>query len=249
MSTNGVDLRDSIENEHFCLKLLKEFHLPVAESAIHRFGNMKTLVVKRFDRHWRADGTLLRLPQEDCCQALGYPSTRKYQNQGGPGIADIAKLLKNSSSSATDRKNFFKVNILFWLIGAIDGHAKNFSIRLGPRGLFELTPFYDVLSVQPLLAQGGFSRKDLKLAMSIGTRNYYQIEKILARHFIQTGLNIGFTKNDVTKKFQEIDACFESAFERACEAMPADFPCYIPKAIYQGMKTRLAKLGRSSCNH
>ena len=115
--------------------------------------------MERFDREWRRDGSILRLPQEDFCQALGVPSSRKYQStveghQNGPGVVDIMKLLQGSDTPNEDRAAFFKSQILFWLIGATDGHAKNFSIALRPGGRFRLTPFYDVLTVQTAFDKG-----------------------------------------------------------------------------------------------
>ena len=127
---NGIDLSDSVENEYFCLKILEGFGLRVARTHMARFGDQKALVVTRFDRHWTADGRLIRLPQEDCCQALSVPPTRKYQNEGGPGIVEIMNLLRSSDNPTQDRLDFFKANILFWLMGATDGHAKNFSLGL-----------------------------------------------------------------------------------------------------------------------
>jgi serine/threonine-protein kinase HipA len=83
---NGIDLSNSVENEYYCLKLMAAFGLPVNTAQIHVFGETQALVIERFDRKWTKDGRLLRLPQEDCCQALSIPPSRKYQNEGGPGM-------------------------------------------------------------------------------------------------------------------------------------------------------------------
>jgi len=148
---NGIDLSDSVENEYYCLKLMAAFGFPTNEAEIATFGDSKVLVVTRFDRRWTKDGRLLRLPQEDSCQALSVAPTNKYENEGGPGIISIAKLLLGSDDPQADQLAFFKAQILFWLIGATDGHAKNFSIFLAPGGRYRLTPFYDVLTAQPSL--------------------------------------------------------------------------------------------------
>ncbi|MBH0183406.1 MAG: type II toxin-antitoxin system HipA family toxin [Nitrospira sp.] len=89
---NGLDLSDSVENEFYCLKLADAFGLPVAKAEMHTFGDTKALVIERFDRRWTKDKRLLRLPQEDCCQALSVPPTRKYQSEGGPGLVQILNL-------------------------------------------------------------------------------------------------------------------------------------------------------------
>jgi serine/threonine-protein kinase HipA len=78
---NGIDLSNSVENEFYCLKLMEAFGLQANEAEITTFGPTKVLVVTRFDRRWTADGRLLRLPQEDACQALSVAPTNKYENE------------------------------------------------------------------------------------------------------------------------------------------------------------------------
>src|SRR5690606_36563494 len=104
----GYDLSDSVENEFYCLKLCAAFGLPVASAEMHAFGGTKALVIERFDRRWATDGRLLRLPQEDFCQALGVPPSLKYQSEGGPGLADILTLLRGSETPAEDQKIVLK---------------------------------------------------------------------------------------------------------------------------------------------
>jgi serine/threonine-protein kinase HipA len=57
--------------------------------------------------------------------------------------------LKGSDTPEADQKTLFKAQIIFWMLGATDGHAKNFSIRLAPGGRFRLTPLYGIISTQP----------------------------------------------------------------------------------------------------
>ncbi len=98
------------------------------------FGGRKVLVIERFDRRWTKDNLLIRLPQEDCLSGLKHSPSLKYQNQGGPGIVRILKLLQASDTPDKDQQDFLKAQILFRLIGATDGHGKNFSIFLMPAG-------------------------------------------------------------------------------------------------------------------
>jgi serine/threonine-protein kinase HipA len=160
---NGIDLSNSVENEYYCLKLAAAFGLPVNHAEIKTFGKTKALVIERFDRLWTKDGRLLRVPQEDCCQALSVPPTRKYQSDGGPGMVKLLDLLKGSDTPADDQAMLLKAQIFFWLIGATDGHAKNFSIFITPGGRYRLTPLYDVLTAQPSLDTGQIQRKQMKL--------------------------------------------------------------------------------------
>jgi serine/threonine-protein kinase HipA len=120
---NGIDLSYSVENEFFCLKLTAALGLPSAAVAIEEFEGHCVLVVERFDRRWTADNRLLRLPQEDCCQALSVPPSSKYESDGGPGIPAILNLLKGSDQPEADQTTFLKAVIAFWLLGATDGHA------------------------------------------------------------------------------------------------------------------------------
>ena len=99
MLPSGIDLNRSVENEHLCLRLTAALGLPSANTEIADFDGERVLVIERFDRRWTRDNRLLRLPQEDCCQALSVPPTLKYDADGGPGMADILDLLKASDGT------------------------------------------------------------------------------------------------------------------------------------------------------
>jgi serine/threonine-protein kinase HipA len=239
---NGMDLTDSVENEHFCLRLMAAFGLPVARTEIATFAGTKALVIERFDRLRARDGRLIRLPQEDCCQALSVPPTRKYQSEGGPGTVEICGLLQGSDEPLRDRAKFLKANILFWLIGATDGHAKNFSIALMPGGRFVMTPLYDVLTVQPSLDAGQLQAKDMKLAMRAGKSRHYKVSEIQGRHFVETGLAAGFSREQVARIFTDIHTRAEQAFATALADMPASFPSVMFDSVKRGFDQRLLRL-------
>jgi serine/threonine-protein kinase HipA len=239
---NGIDLSNSVENEFYCLTLAKAFGLDVCNAEIKTFGTTKALVIERFDRVWRDDGALLRLPQEDCCQALGVPSTRKYESDGGPGMADVLSLMLRSNRSVFAAMDFLRAQVLFWLMGATDGHAKNFSIRLFPGGEFNPTPLYDILSIQPLADRGQIDHNQLKLAMAVGDSRHYRINTISARHFLQTSKKTGF---DSDRAIEAIDTMYwymDEALERAAAALPADFPDFIRQSIENKIRSRRQKL-------
>lgn len=239
---NGMDLTDSVENEHFCMSLMAAFGLPVAHTEMVTFAGTKVLVIERFDRLRARDGRLIRLPQEDCCQALSVPPTRKYQSEGGPGIVEICGLLQGSDEPLRDRANFLKANILFWLIGATDGHAKNFSIALMPGGRFVMTPLYDVLTVQPSLDAGQLQAKDMRLAMRAGKSRHYKVSEIQGRHFVETGLAAGFSREQVARIFMDIHTRAEQAFATALADMPASFPEALFASVKQGFEQRIPRL-------
>jgi serine/threonine-protein kinase HipA len=242
-----IDMAASVDNEHYCLKLLEAFGLPVNQTQIEMFGERRVLVVERFDRLWRDDGRLLRLPQEDFCQALGIPSTRKYQatvegHQNGPGIVDISSLLQASDEPTRDQAAFFKAQVLFWLIGATDGHAKNFSVFLSPGGGFRLTPFYDVLSAQQAFDANQIPHKSYRLAMSVGKSHKYKILDITGRHFIETGREAGLGPTIIREVITSVLETAGAATDKAMAAMPDDFSVQIHECIKLAMNSRLGRL-------
>jgi serine/threonine-protein kinase HipA len=239
---NGVDLSDSVENEYYCLKLVGACGLPVNTATIQSFGETTALVIERFDRSWTKDGRLLRLPQEDFCQALSIPPTRKYQNEGGPRLIDVLGLLKGSDNPAADQATVFKAQILFWLIGATDGHAKNFSIFLSPGGSYRLTPLYDVLTAQPSLIAKQIEQKQMRLAMSVGNNNHSKIGEIYGRHFMQTGKAAGLPKTLVRDAIAEMAATTGGAIAAIEKELPAGFPEAIHNAVKDVVTQRVRLL-------
>lgn len=166
------------ENEHFCLALARALDLPAASSRVARFGDEIAFVVERYDRVATERG-IQRVHQEDMCQALGVPPTIKYENEGGPGVARIVALLRESSSEPRDDVETFIGAIAFnWLIGGTDAHAKNYSILMGSGGRVRLAPLYDVASIFPY---DDFDPMRIKLAMKLGGK--YRVRDIAARNW------------------------------------------------------------------
>jgi serine/threonine-protein kinase HipA len=239
---NGINLTNSVENEHFCLALVGALGLPVAKSEIIDFAGKRVLAIQRFDRSWTSDGRLLRLPQEDCCQALSVAPSRKYESDGGPGILKIADFLKGSDTPDTDQRIFFKAQIVFWLLGATDGHAKNFSIRLAPGGRFSLTPLYDIISTQPSFDAGQITQNQMKLAMAIGTNRHYAVHTVVGRHFVQTAKSAGLPDKMAAEVTTELADIAEKSIDDALSALPKGFPEKIAASISSGAKRRLKSL-------
>lgn len=236
---NGIDLSKSVENEHLCMRLTAALGLPTANTSMKTFGSIRTLVVERFDRRWTRDKRLLRLPQEDLCQALGVPPSRKYQSDGGPGIHEALQFLKASDDPQADRCMFMKAQIVYWLLGATDGHAKNFSIFLYPGSGFRLTPLYDVMSLQPAFATQHIKRNRMKLAMSVGDQRHYVLDTIQPRHFVQSAQRAGMPVSDVETVFGEIMKAAPKANEILRDG-ESGIPTHIRRAILEGFKGRLA---------
>jgi len=238
----GIDLSDSVENEYYCLMLAKAFGLPVNTATIETFGETKALVIERFDRRRTKDGRLLRLPQEDCCQALSVPPTLKYQNEGGPGMTDVLDMLKGSDTPIEDQETFLKAQIIFWLIGATDGHAKNFSVFLSPGGSFRMTPLYDILTAQPAQDASQIERKQMRMAMSVGDRRHYRFDQIHGRHFVQTAQRGGLPKKRAAALIEETAARAPKALETATANLRDDFPPAVVESVSNAVLSRVSRL-------
>jgi serine/threonine-protein kinase HipA len=234
-----ADFSTSVENEWLCMNLLAEFGLPVAKTEILTFGSQKVLSVERFDRQMHSSGEwIMRLPQEDFCQVMGVPSHLKYESDGGPGISDLAAVLKGSIQAEKDLTTLLITQLLFWMLAAPDGHAKNFSISLLPQGRYQLTPLYDVMSIWPVEGKGPnqFSMFKAKLVMAIlGKNKHYLFKDIQRRHF----------NNMAGKCFDRVDA--EGVIGRVLEAtpraieimesrLPQSFPDWIAASVFSGLK-------------
>lgn len=241
-----IDLSNSVDNEHYCLTLMEALGLRVAQTKIAMFGPRRVLVVERFDRVWLDETRLIRLPQEDCCQALGILPSRKYQStviggQNGPSAVDILHLLQEGDQPVTDQMDFLKALIIFWLIGATDGHGKNFSIALRTGG-FRLTPFYDVLSAQPAYDDRKIPHNKFKLAMSVGNSGKCVIDYINGRHFRETAKKVGLGPTVAKRVIDQISEQALQATETALSAMPSDFATGIYESVQAAIKQRLDRL-------
>ena len=239
---NGINLSDSVENEFLCMTFCKAMGLDVAEVEIADFEDVRSLVVTRFDRRWTRDERLIRLPQEDFCQALGYPPSQKYQMDGGPGIAEGMKLLSASDAPNDDRLAFFKAQVVFWLLGATDGHAKNFSIALRPGGGFGMTPLYDILTAQKAMADGQIRHNRMRLAMCVGDQNHYRINEVVKRHYFETAKTVGLGGDLAENAIDELLGRIPAAMAETERAFPRDFPRDLMACTWEGVEARMAAL-------
>ena len=244
---HNIDLSDSCENEWLCLQIAKAFGFEAANAELATFGDKKVLIVERFDRRWSQNGQwLMRLPQEDFCQAMGIAPALKYQADGGPGVADSMKLLMGSRLASADRETFFRTQILFWLLAAIDGHGKNFSLFIEAGSSYRLTPIYDVLSAFPLFASGGIQEKKAKMAMALeGKNRQYHVSMIQPRHFISTAEKIGFSVPKTIEMMQQMADATEQVITLVQANLPAGFPESISNAIFDGLNGQADKIKRA----
>jgi len=240
----GIDLSTSVENEWLCAQIVREFGLSVAPCRIETFGYQKTLVVERFDRRLSSDSKYwLRLPQEDFCQATGTAPAFKYESDGGPGIRRVATILQASHNAADDLRQFLRAQVVFWLLAAIDGHAKNFSLFILPGGAYRLTPLYDILSAHPILGhrQGQYAPEKVKMAMAVeGKSRHYRWAEIRARHWLETGKRCGVP--DMPALLAELVETTPAVLDRVAAKIPKKFPAAMADAILAGVRRSAKQL-------
>ena len=237
-----ADMHNSVENEWLCSRIMQAFGLETAACEILSFGERKVLAVRRFDRLSRTD-SVVRLPQEDFCQALGRPAALKYESDGGPGIADILGVLDTSSRAESDKRAFVKSQIVFWLLAATDGHAKNFSLFHERGGTYRLTPFYDVLSAWPIIGNGPrlLPVQQVKLAMAVRGRNaHWKINDIRPRHWDAVARLAGL--GDAKGLVDEVRDQTPAVIAEVSSQLPADFPSEVVGKIFEGMGRQAVQL-------
>jgi serine/threonine-protein kinase HipA len=173
--------------------------MPAASSTVMHFGDEVAFVVERYDRRI-IDRRIVRIHQEDMCQAFGVPPTKKYENEGGPSISRIVDFLReNSGSSSEDVQTFIDAVAYNWLIGGTDAHAKNYSILIGAGGRVRLAPLYDLASVLPY---DEFDPLKLKLAMKLGGK--YRLRDISARSWEKLSEELRMDKKEITGRVCEM---------------------------------------------
>lgn len=240
-----MDMRTSLENEWLCSQIIAEYGVPAAACEIRRFGATRTLVVTRFDRALHPSGAYwMRLPQEDLCQATGTPSSAKYETDGGPGLVEVARILRSSTAREEDLSTLMRAQLLFWMLAAPDGHAKNFSIRLLAQGRYRLAPLYDVLSAWPVVGSRGnqIHPKKIKLAMALrGTKKHYRIAEVQRRHFNETARRCGLGP-DMEPIIADVVTRTPAVIDKVGAALPAGFPEEVFSAITEGLRNAAHEL-------
>ena len=192
------------QNEYICMKLAKSFGLPVSDVDLLKIAEKDIFVVERYDRIKEAD-SIQRLHQEDFCQALGIMSTSKYQNDGGPGIADIFNtILKVCTVPALESQKFLKYVLFNYVMGNCDSHGKNYSL-LYKNNRIELSPLYDVAST---IIYSGLTEK---LSMKIG--KHYEIQKVTQEDFSLLAESLNIKYSVLSKIFDDFAKKYITAFE------------------------------------
>jgi len=241
----GIDMSGSVENEWLCSRIAEALGIRVAKCEIARFGDTSALVVERFDRRLAQAGSwIMRLPQEDFCQIAGIPSSAKYESDGGPGIIPIMRLLLGSQEPFVDRYAFFKAQLLFWLLAAPDGHAKNFSVSIERGGRFRMTPLYDIMSAYPVMGHGNslIPPEKLKLAMAFtGKNRHYEWDKVSSRHIRETARLCNF-QGEIDQIILDFIGRVPEAISQVSAELPSTFPDSVATPVFEGLLNAIKKL-------
>jgi serine/threonine-protein kinase HipA len=246
-----ANMKDSVENEWLCLQLLSRWGLPTARAELARFrddvSEEPVLIVERFDRqlalterdesHW-----IVRLPQEDLCQAFGRSRDDKYEADGGPGIKEIVELLTRGANPTDDIRLFVLAQLAGWLLAAPDGHAKNYSVFLNTEG-YTMTPLYDVISAWPIIGQGPNEWSDHKVELAMGLRRSTTLQRRL-RRIAAVHWHALATQTGVPGMFQSMDALVDRAaasLHDMASSLPPDFPAALWHRIAAGVQSQCDK--------
>lgn len=151
-----------VANEAFGLRVAASAGLDAARTEPVEIAGRPCLYVERFDRTFEGSGQIVRVHQEDMCQALGIPPVDKYEASGGPSVAQIVNLIREigSARAAADILGLASAVLLNFLLGNSDAHGKNVALLYEPPAGVRLAPLYDLVSTQvypgsePALAMG-----------------------------------------------------------------------------------------------
>lgn len=187
------------ENEHFCLELAASLGLIASKSVVMRFDEEVAIVIERYDRFARGL-QIMRRHQEDFCQALALPPSKKYQNEGGPSIRDGVELLRaNSTRPQEDVGRFLDATIFNWLIGGSDAHAKNYALLLGFQPSVRLAPLYDIASILPYPK---VQIQKVKMAMKIGGE--YLLNRIGIRQWHKLANEVRVDEDELVQRLRTL---------------------------------------------
>lgn len=204
-------LTDHDLNEHICLATAGQLGMHAASSRISNFGDERALVVERYDRQEMPDGRIVRIHQEDLCQALGVHPDRKYESDGGPGIKDMTNLLRQSANELAEVERLCMAVAYNWLVLGTDAHAKNYSLLLSGQQV-RVAPLYDIASAAP---SARYAPK-AKLAQKIGGE--YRAGHVSRRHLERVALTARLDADVFIARVADMAAGLPEAMSRAIDS-------------------------------
>lgn len=224
---------NTVENEAFCMRVAKYAGLPTAEVALATIGGRELLVIERYDRIVEPDGIVHRVHQEDFCQALGIPPSRKYQEDGGPSFRQTAEVLTNAVGSAA-LETLLKVATLNVAIGNADAHGKNFSLLHPQDSSLQFAPFYDLMSTL------AYQRHGVSEHMAMYTDSVQQIDRVTASRLVNEATTWGLSRRRAISAVGEFLGRLPDAVRQAAEEIQ-----HLPDGLGDTYQTQIDRLVQS----
>ncbi|WP_083562063.1 type II toxin-antitoxin system HipA family toxin [Mycobacterium malmoense] len=228
-------------NEHLCLSALAQVGVPTALTEYHEFDGVPAIVVTRYDRVFK-NNKVIRVHQEDMCQALGVWPDNKYADHGGPAAVDIARLLAESATQ-DDVDRFANAVVAQYLLGAPDGHAKNYSVVLAGNAV-TLAPIYDVASIFPYPSGRDANEKPPRVAMPINGRSRFGGVSI--RDIAKFATAVGTDPDKLVERTRFMATALPDAIAAVAARLPADALGDLADLIRRGIAAQSSKLDPGS---
>jgi serine/threonine-protein kinase HipA len=216
-------------NEHLCLRAASLAGLPVVRTEVVRFEDQSAVVIDRYDRVRAPDGLLVRVHQEDLCQALGRHPSAKYQAEGGPGPADAAALFRRVMPARAARdaiRRFADALVWNWVIAGTDAHAKNYSLLL-ERDQVRLAPLYDIASALPYAHE-----REVRMAMKLGGDDRLHVQR--PGTWTAMAADLGLDPDELRDNAARLVTAAPDAFAKAAtevEHVDSDLPARLADAV------------------
>ncbi|MES2483238.1 MAG: HipA domain-containing protein [Pseudomonadota bacterium] len=232
-----ADMRQSVENEWLCGRVLAGFGLPVAVSGIANVGRHTVLVVERFDRLAASVSPApawVRLPQEDLCQSLGVPAPGDEPTAASPSARDLLRVLRSGRRAQADGPTFVKALFVLWMLGATGAHAKKFSVFLERGGGWRLAPLYGIRSSWPIIGPGlrQLGIDDARLALPLGPElGERRLTRVGPAQWQPLAVEAGIPQEALAQL--ALDA--PRALEQVRSELPQGFPQPLWKSVREGV--------------
>ena len=231
---------DEQATEFITMRAARHLGLSVAAVDLLQFEDTYAFVTKRYDRVTTADGKVVRVHQEDVCQALAVPPGKKYEADGGPSVAQTAQLLgEYSAAPHRDLQAFAEALVFNYLVAGIDGHGKNYSLVVGGDQV-RLSPAYDLISAYGILDQDTIKHK-VKMGMRYGKE--YRLGSIDGRNLVRTADALGVNRAEFFGLIQRLGEAIPEQFARASDQLPGleitDRVRALPEVIAQSVASQL----------
>ena len=206
--------------EHVCMSALRSAGIPAAATSLVAVGAERAICVERYDRRWLADDTVVRVHQEDFCQATGTASDTKYQWMRGPGPADISEVLRSESDTPQQcLRRFRDALVANWVLLAPDAHAKNYSVLIQGHTA-RLAPLYDFCSVAPWRSVG-VERDTIQMAMKSGPS--YDANDMGQEEWKECAALLKLPQQECLDRAVELAEMLPSMVVQAAESLAQDF--------------------------